>query len=733
MEALLIPIVIGIYFTPLILSIIALVKVSSLRREVEQLRMHRPGPEAEPYRPPVAAAPPPAAAPVREAATAPVPPRPVAPSPPPQIAPVLQKPKTGVEFMMGGKAAAFAGIAILIIGIVLLVGYAVQNAWLGPGPRVILGLVSGGALLATGHLVSRRNERLLLFGRVVTGGGSALFYFSVYAAYGFYHLIGPVAAGAGLFGSALAVFGLAMAYRSQAVGVLGVLGAFVTPILIGADLEAGVFPMVYVAVVNVPVILLGVRRRWQVLYNLAYLFTILHYLLWVDWVSDSEFRAGVGFAILFYLEFAALGLLKLRSEQQVAGRTADLIRLISGSLLLMAAVYLLFDDAGMNRWIGSAFLLLALLHAGLAAFAFRVLTRFSGEILSFLAGGLFFAAMALPAQLDGAWVSLGWAIEGVIVAWFAGRIKSQLLLSGAFLLGLTGILKGLVFDVTLYDASPGLFRNARFAVGALSAVMLGVQGRFAGRIPEKAGQLKWQDLIWWAGVMAAVLIFFAEVFWSLGTDSAYGWLLTSLLLLVSGTAVLLLAPKHSSVILLGAVLLLLVPVKIFLVDALIALNAGGYEKVPFRNRVIWIQLVMLAVIILGVRPRMAARGVPVGWSLPKQDRLINIASLASGIGVVTVEMLRQQSDWAGTAVTVFWACCALALILYGMRRRVAAYRYSGLVLFGLTTVKVLFVDSSELKGLERIAAFIGSGVLLLALSFAYQKATAYFESLGESS
>lgn len=106
-------------------------------------------------------------------------------------------------------------------------------------------------------------------------------------------------------------------------------------------------------------------------------------------------------------------------------------------------------------------------------------------------------------------------------------------------------------------------------------------------------------------------------------------------------------------------------------------------------------------------------------------------SLAAGIGVLTLEILRSKSDWADTGVTILWALCALALILFGMRRKTAAHRYFGLILFGLATLKVLIVDSSELKGLERIAAFIGTGILLLILSFAYQKATAYFQSLGE--
>ena len=105
--------------------------------------------------------------------------------------------------------------------------------------------------------------------------------------------------------------------------------------------------------------------------------------------------------------------------------------------------------------------------------------------------------------------------------------------------------------------------------------------------------------------------------------------------------------------------------------------------------------------------------------------------MARDSDVVTIEILRKNNDWANTAVTVLWAVCALTLIFYGMKRRRAAYRYFGLILFGLTTLKVLLIDSSGLRGLERIAAFLVTGVLLLILSFVYQKASAFFESLAE--
>ena len=132
-----------------------------------------------------------------------------------------------------------------------------------------------------------------------------------------------------------------------------------------------------------------------------------------------------------------------------------------------------------------------------------------------------------------------------------------------------------------------------------------------------------------------------------------------------------------------------------------------------------------------MQPRVSQRSKDLVLLMPSMARVQNIMAIASAIVLLTLEILRSKSDWADTGVTILWAVCALALILYGMKRLSAHHRYFGLILFGITSLKVLLVDSSELEGLERIAAFMGTGILLLGLSFAYQKATAYFQSLGE--
>ena len=158
-----------------------------------------------------------------------------------------------MEFMLGGKAAAFIGAGILVMGIVFLVGYAIQHSLVGPGTRILLGLLSGGALTAVGYILEvRGGGKYGLLARALTGAGSSLLYFVVFAAYGMYHLISPVTAGLSLLGCALAVFGLSMVYQSQAVAVLGVLGAFITPLLIGGDMDSGIFALSNIALIMDP-------------------------------------------------------------------------------------------------------------------------------------------------------------------------------------------------------------------------------------------------------------------------------------------------------------------------------------------------------------------------------------------------------------------------------------------------------------------------------------------------
>ena len=74
--------------------------------------------------------------------------------------------------------------------------------------------------------------------------------------------------------------------------------------------------------------------------------------------------------------------------------------------------------------------------------------------------------------------------------------------------------------------------------------------------------------------------------------------------------------------------------------------------------------------------------------------------------------------------TLLWAVAAAYLLMHGLGRSSDASRslQVGLALAAVAVVKLLFFDFSVLDGIVRIVAFIGAGLVLLAMGTGYAKA-----------
>jgi|SRR5690348_71775 len=81
-----------------------------------------------------------------------------------------------------------------------------------------------------------------------------------------------------------------------------------------------------------------------------------------------------------------------------------------------------------------------------------------------------------------------------------------------------------------------------------------------------------------------------------------------------------------------------------------------------------------------------------------------------------------QADLAQhLSLSVLWSVYASALILIGVQRRSPLLRWQALILFGLVVVKVFLYDLSFLERAYRILSFLVLGVVLLIVSFLYQR------------
>jgi len=76
------------------------------------------------------------------------------------------------------------------------------------------------------------------------------------------------------------------------------------------------------------------------------------------------------------------------------------------------------------------------------------------------------------------------------------------------------------------------------------------------------------------------------------------------------------------------------------------------------------------------------------------------------------------------SLSLLWTAYASALIVFGIQRKSPLLRWQALALFGLVVIKVFIYDSSYLERLYRIVSFLILGVVLLVVSFLYQRKVA---------
>ena len=85
-------------------------------------------------------------------------------------------------------------------------------------------------------------------------------------------------------------------------------------------------------------------------------------------------------------------------------------------------------------------------------------------------------------------------------------------------------------------------------------------------------------------------------------------------------------------------------------------------------------------------------------------------------------MTRPEARFAAQVwLSVAWAAYAASLVAIGFARRAAELRWAGIVVFGITLVKVFLHDMRDLDAVYRIGSFLALGTLLVAASFLYQR------------
>ena len=137
-----------------------------------------------------------------------------------------------LEAVIGQKWVGWIAVLLIFCAAAFFLKYAFENRWIGELGRVSIGVAAGLGMAWGGLERHRRGWRYLA--QILTGGGIAILYLSVYGAFGYYHLMGARAAFVALAILVAEAHLLALSYNARAVAVMALLGGFLVPVLLSA-------------------------------------------------------------------------------------------------------------------------------------------------------------------------------------------------------------------------------------------------------------------------------------------------------------------------------------------------------------------------------------------------------------------------------------------------------------------------------------------------------------------
>ncbi len=189
--------------------------------------------------------------------------------------------KLDFESLIGGQWSVLLGGFALALGLIFLVQYTIEAGLLGLGPRIILGFLFSGLLFGAGEWLRRSDEDfdLPIYAKadvpgILTGAGAIGAFTTLYAAHALYGFVGQGTAFVGLTLIGIATM-LLSSIHGPKLAAIGVLGAYVAPLLVDSQTPNPIALALHVIAVTAVVMAMASLRKWTWLAVAASIFSTL--------------------------------------------------------------------------------------------------------------------------------------------------------------------------------------------------------------------------------------------------------------------------------------------------------------------------------------------------------------------------------------------------------------------------------------------------------------------------
>ncbi|RWY48128.1 DUF2339 domain-containing protein [Mucilaginibacter gilvus] len=653
-----------------------------------------------------------------------------------------------LEKFIGENLINKIGIAILVLAIGFFVKYAIDNNWVGPVGRVGIGVLCGGILIGIAH---RMRNSYTAFSSVLVGGGLAILYFTITLAYHQFHLFDQTASFIILIVITIFAVVLSLLYDKQELAVVALVGGLASPFMVSSGHANYNALFIYLVILNAGLLVIAYYKSWRVLNAVVFGLTVIVFGAVLTSLTGPTYHTGLLYASILYLLFFGINVANNVKENKAFVASDFSILLINTALYFSVGLYLL-TQMGQQDMRGPFTAALGVVNLLLSFILFKN-KKVDTNILYLLIGiTLTFISLTAPIQLNGHYITLFWAAETVLLYWLFLKSKIQLMklcslvVWGAMLISLFMDWINLYYAPGSYDRPALLLlpiiANKGFittVVAAISSYLLYLQIK-RDETPQVYG-MAIPGILYQS--MAFILLFSSGVLEiNHQFTSRYPGTNLNILYLTLYTPAFVylfyMVGKRVSGIALnwrvGAGLIALaIAVYLFSLPAIFTLEytmLDNHKAATSHFAAHWVAAVVVALLFYQLIKIARAEldedlKATISWILSiaivvflSAELCLASTLLFFGHGV-TID--RIETVYIKVGLPILWGLSSFALMILGMRNKARTLRIISLTLFAVTLGKLFVFDIKDIPPAGKIAAFFCLGVILLIVSFMYQK------------
>ena len=635
-----------------------------------------------------------------------------------------QKKQVNYEKFIGENLFGKIGILIFVIGVGFFVKYAIDKNWINETFRTVLGFLTGSALLV---VAERLQKKYRTFSSLLAGGAFAVFYLTVAIAFHFYHLFPQTVAFTILIAITLFMSILSILYDRRELAIISLVGGFLAPFLVSTGNGNYLVLFTYMSILNLGMFGLSIYMKWGELPVIAFVFTyvVMGIFLLTGFTTGST-HISVHlfiFATLFYFIFLLPILSILRIEAVKKNRGLLLVIITNNFIYLLLGILFLRNMGLPFKSEGLLSLLIAIINLVLVIWLRMSKKDYKFLIYAMLGLVLTFVSITIPIQLDGNYITLFWAAEMVLLLWL--YVKSKI---GVYERA-TQVLMGLTLVSYLMDiynvlmtssSSETIFLNSSFATSLFVGLATGAFALLMGRYRSLFTEARYLRYTPWNSIMllaaAAILYytFMAEFALHLAGATRSG---------------MMLAFTSAAIFILSYTFKKRFPIKQYTIPYLTAMgmnvliyaiNIWGDQWVYTSLTPALLRWFAAAFVIANLYYVARQYYTLIGLKTPFTVYL-NVLALFLWLTMARSFLLQAGVEDFDAGFSVSLSIAGFIQMALGMRLHQKVLRIISLSTFGIVLLKLILKDLWAMPTIGKIIVFIILGLILLILSFLYQK------------